>query len=341
VFLALLAFAVVPRAVRADDTLHVVAAFPGGIEVLENVARYGGLYKAEHLDVDKQYSGSPYICAQLAASGKVDVCATSIEPSILGYDKGVRLQLFFSRIVTYEYVLAVLADSPIKTLADFKGADIGEASPGSPAEVAANDMLAGAGLKRSDYTFVPVGGGAQALAALTSHKVAGNADSASALGTEVAVSHLQVRVFKDPILDSIPDSGFLAPPNVVATKGDLLQRYARAMVKAAILIRVNPQLAARYALQGESVGRAITPDAVRIEAAQLVGMQGHLVGADPMTPRMGETPLSGIATYCRLLNANGLTSTVVPASAVVTNQFIAYANDFDKKAWIAEVKKMR
>ncbi len=338
---ALVALAAGPRAALADDTLRVVASFPGGIELLENVAKFGGLYKAEHVEVDKQYSGSPFTCAQLVASGKADVCATSIEPTIQGYDKGLRLQVFLSRIVTYEYVLAVLDDSPIKTLADFKGAEIGEGSPLSPAEVAANDMLAGAGLRRSDYSFIPVGAGAQALAALAAHRVAGNADSASALDTEGAVSHLKFRIFKDPILDSIPDSGFEASAEAIATKGDLLKRYARAIVKAAMLIRENPRVAARYTLMGESVGQTITPEALRIATAELVAMRGHLIGSDPMQPRLGETPLSGIAFYCKLLYNDGLTSTLVPASAVVTNQFITYANDFDKKAWIAEVKRMR
>jgi NitT/TauT family transport system substrate-binding protein len=339
-FAVLVAFAL-PRVALADDTLHVAAAFPGGIELLENVAKFGGLYKAENLVVDKQYTGNPFVCAQLAATGKIDVCATSIEPAIQGYEKGLHLQVFLSRIVTYEYVLAVLDDSPIKTLGDFKGTDIGEASPGSPAEVVAVDMLAGAGLKKSDYTFVPVGAGAQALAALVAHKVAGNADSASALGTEGAVSHLKFRIFKDPILDSIPDSGFLAPPDVIANKGDLLRRYARALVKAAILIRENPQVAARYTLMGESVGQAITPDALRIATAELIALRDHLVGADPTVPMLGETPISGLALYCKLLYDMGRTSVLVPASAVATNQFIAYANDFDKKAWIAEVKRMR
>jgi hypothetical protein len=35
---------------------------------------------------------------------------------------------------------------------------------------------------------------------------------------------------------------------------------------------------------------------------------------------------------------NGLTTSVVPASAIVTDQFIDYANDFDHKAFIAKAK---
>ena len=340
VLCAVAALAWQPRPAAADDTIHVVASFPGGIEVLENVAKFGGLFKAEHLDVDKQYSGSASGCAQLAGSGKADICATSIEPTIQGYSKGLRLQIFFSRVATYEYLLAVLDDSPIKTLAEFKGKDIGEPNAASATEVSANDMLAGAGLRRSDYNFVPVGAGAQALAALVTHKVAGLSDSATALGTEGAVSHLKFRMFRDPILDSIPNAGFEARPDVIATKGDLLRRYARAIVKAALLIRMNPGVAARYALMGESVGQKITPDALAIAKQELIGLQGHLVGADPSSDRIGEMPVKGIALYCKALYDAGLTPTLVPVADIVTNQFIAYANGFDKKAWIAEVRKM-
>ena len=339
--LAVTALACLPRVAVADDTLVVGASFAGGIEVLENVAKFGGLYKAEHLDVDKQYTGSAGLCAQLAAGGKIDVCATSIEPLILGYAKGLRLQVFFSRIATYEYVLAVPADGPIKTLADFKGNVIGEVSPGSPSELSANDMLAGAGLRRSDYTFAAVGAGAQALSALTSGKVAGFSDSATALMTEGAVSGIRFRYFKDPILDSIPNSAFYARPEVIAAKGDVLRRYARAIVKAAILIRENPRAAARYALMGEGLGKAITPEAVEIEMKQLIALQGHLVGVDPADPRIGATPLAGVAVYCKLFSEGGMTSARVPAAAIVTNQLIPFANDFDRRAWIAAVKRMK
>jgi len=339
--IALLALAAVPRPAWADDTLHVTASFAGGIEVFENVAKFGGIYDAEHVKVDKSYSGSGSICVQLAATGKVDVCATSIEPTILGYDKGVRLQMFLSRIHDYEFVLAVLADSPIKTLADFRGKDIGQPSIGDVSEVATNDMLQGAGLKKSDYTYVPVGVGGQALAALTGHKVDAISTSATALGTEAAVAHLNFRIFRDPLLDNIPDSGFEARPDVIAAKGDLIKRYVRAIIKAAILIRENPQVAARYALMGENVGTAITPEALKTETAELISLQSHFMGVNPFDPHLGQNPVRALELYCRFLHDTGWTSTLVPASAIVTNQFIAYGNDFDKKAWIAEVKKMR
>jgi NitT/TauT family transport system substrate-binding protein len=327
-----------PRPAAADDTLNLVSSFPGGTEVLEIVAKRAGLFQAEHLDVEKSYSGNISVCAQMVASGKGDVCGMSIESIILGYPKGLRLQTFLTRNRRYGFVLAVPDDSPIRTLADFKGQPIGEPGLASPVEVPAIDMLMGAGLKRSDIVFTPVGVEAQALAALTSHKIAALADTTAALATKSAVSGIKFRIFRDPILDSVPNNAFAARPDVIVAKADILRRYSRAIVKSAILIYENPALAARYEL--ESVGEPVTPEAIRKEVAQLASFRDDIIG-DPSIARMGYTPLSGVARYCKFFNDLGLTSSLVPAGDIVTNQFVAYANDFDKKAWIANVKHMR
>jgi ABC-type nitrate/sulfonate/bicarbonate transport system substrate-binding protein len=337
----LLAALCLPRPAAADDTLTVVSSFPGGIEVLEEVANKGGLYKAEHLNVDKVYSGNASACAQMVGTGKGDVCGMSIESIISGYPKGLRLQTFLSRNRSYDYVLAVPSDSPIRTLADFKGQPIGEPGVASPVEIAANDMLMGAGLKRSDIVFVPVGVEGQALAALTSKKIAGLADSDVAVATKTAVSGIKFRIFRDPILDSLPNVAFAARPDVIAAKADVLKRYARAIVKAALLIHFNPELAARYALESEGGGSNITPAAIQTEVKQLASLRDELIGADPANPRIGAMPLKGVQLYCKFFYDTGLTSTLVPATEIVTNQFVDYANDFDKKAWIADVKRMR
>jgi NitT/TauT family transport system substrate-binding protein len=338
---ALLALLCAPRPAVADDTLHVVSSAPGGIEVLENVAKNAGIYKAEHLDVDKQYSGSASACAQIVATGKADVCAMSIEPVITGYSKGLRLQIFLARSRSYDYQVAVLSDSPIHTLSDFKGKSIGEPNAGSNVEVATNDMLTGAGLKKSDYTFIPVGVGGSALSALTSKKIDAMATSAVELGTFTAVGHVSFRIFKDPILDSLPNVGFAARPDTLAAKADVLKRFARAIVKAALLIRENPQVAARFALQGEAIGGTLTPEAIQNETQTLQSLQNELVGGDPSSTRIGFVPINGVQLYCKFMYDAGLTPALVPAAAIVTNEVVPFANDFDHKAWIAEVKAMK
>jgi NitT/TauT family transport system substrate-binding protein len=339
---ALLATAGSVRPVLADDDkLTVVSGSQptAFFEVLGDVALYGGFYKAEHLNVEINYAGNPYIATQLVASGKGDICSLALEPIIQGYDKGVRLTSFFARDPHYEYAIGVLADSPIKTLADFKGKSIGEYSAGSGAEISTNSMLQGAGLTKADYTYIPIGNGAQAITALTSGKVAGAAFPFVELQLYVAQADQKYRYFWHPVLKDIGDVGYAASPATIASKADLFKRFARANAKAAILIRVNPTLAAKYFLQG--AGIKITDDAIAREAKLLASAYDQLPGFDPASKTIGKMSTTGMGILAKFLYDNGLTKEVVPTSSLVTDQFIAYANDFDHVAFIAEAKKMR
>jgi NitT/TauT family transport system substrate-binding protein len=339
---ALLAFAWVPRpAIADDDTLTVIGASntAGFFEVIDHVAVGAGFYKAEHLNVQKQYIASAAATAQLVASGKADIASCAFDPIWQGYEKGLRLQFFFQSDPQYVYVLGVLDNSPIRSLADFKGTDIGETTAGSASEVGARSLLGGAGLARSDYAFVPIGSGAAALAAIESKKVAGVAVPGAELSLEAAAGNVKFRIFRHPILKNIGTYGFAATPATIAAKPDQLRRFSRALVKAALLIRENPQLAARYFVEGS--GQPLTDQAVENEVKVLAMSQGDLAGADPSNPKIGYMSPRDMGVYSKFFSDNGLTGVFVPPSAVVTNQFIAFANDFDRKTFIAQAKLMK
>jgi NitT/TauT family transport system substrate-binding protein len=325
----------------ADDTINVVSgATPAAFfEVLGDVAEYAGFYKEEHLIVNKDYAGNPGAATQLVASGKGDVSTATLEPIIYGYDKGLRLTAFFSRDPGYEWVVAVLADSPIKTLSDFKGKTVGEISLGDPSEMVAEQTLAGAGLKKSDYSFLPIGVGSAAVAAMTSKKVDAVAFPYPELAIDTAVTGLKFRYFWHPILRDVPDVGYAAAPATIANKADALKRFCRANVKAAILIRVNPALAASYFLKGEGV--QATPEALAKETHLLETAYDQLPGEVPTSTTIGYIPPRGISVLATFLAENGYTPSVVPTSSIVNDAFIAYANDFDHKAFIAQAKAMK
>jgi NitT/TauT family transport system substrate-binding protein len=336
---AALALAWLPRPVLADDTLHVLGASNGAgfFEVIDHVAQEAGFFAQEHLLIDKQYI-SPYTAAQLVASGKADICTLAFEPIVQGYEKGLKLEYFLGEDPRFVNAIGVLDDSPIHTLADFKGADIGEASPASPAETTANSMLAGAGLKRSDYQYVTIGYGAQALSSMQTKKVAGAVLPVGEFDLEAVGGNVKFRIFRDPVLDDIGTYGFAATATTIQTKADQLRRYSRAIVKAAILTRENPELAAKYFLLGAD--EQVTPDAIAREAKVIRLSIGDIIGVDPTSKKIGYMPMRGMDVYDKFLAANGVTKTVVPASAVVTNEFVDYANDFDHKAFIAYVKRL-
>jgi NitT/TauT family transport system substrate-binding protein len=323
-----------PRAADADDALTLIAGnpTPGIFDTLELVAAGAGFYKLEHLNVTKDYSANPSTATQLVASGKADVLTTSVEPVLTGYEKGVRLQFFLSRQARYSYVLGVLSDSPIRSLADFSGKTLGETNAGGAAEVATESMLGGAGLKSGDYSFVPIGTGAQGLTAITSKRVDAVAFPLLEIVRDEVVGHIAFRVFRHPILRDIGNVAFAAPPAMIAAKSDVLKRFSRAIVMAALFVRANPVAAARLYLQGS--GQPVTPEAVAETAHIYELLRDDLLAADPADKRIGLVSASGLELYDRYLVDYGFAHQVAPASALATDRFIAYANDFDHRALI-------
>jgi NitT/TauT family transport system substrate-binding protein len=324
---------------RADDTLTIMqgAIAPGLYGVLEIVAQDVGFFKQEHVNFTAQLANSPSVAAQLVATGRGDICSLSAEAVLQGYEKGLRLEYFFAHAARYSNVLAVLDDSPIKTLSDFKGKNIGVINIGSAGEVTAELMLAGAGLKPTDVTFSPIGVGAQALEALVDKHVDAIAfPTGEAVPMEV-IGNVKMRMFRDPTLGDIANAGLAASPATIQNKADVLKRFTRAVVMASLFVRYNPAVSARFFMQAQG---KTTPEAIARETQELTLLEADLPGADPANKRIGEFPLRDMQVLSRTLHDYGMTSSVVPASAIVTNQFIAYANDFDHQAVIALAKSM-
>jgi len=329
-----------PRPAAAADSLTVVTgSLPTAFyEVITYVADQAGFFKEQNLDVTVNFAGNPNIAAQLISSGKGDIGAGAIEPLITGYEKGVRLQVFYMRSPKNSYAIGVEENSPIKTLADFKGALIGEYSLGSTAEDYATPMLLGAGLHKGDFSFIPIGSGSQAIQALTSNRVAAAAFPYLELLLYVVNANQKYRFFFNPIEDSVPNTGYTASPQTLQTKGDAIRRFCRALAEASVFIRVNPEVAARYYLKGAQ--QPITPDAIAKEVTLLKIAQDLLPGADPMSKRIGNVPLAGMAILSKALYDGGRTQQIVPPAGFATGDFIAYANDFDHAALIKRAKAM-
>jgi ABC-type nitrate/sulfonate/bicarbonate transport system substrate-binding protein len=200
-------------------------------------------------------------------------------------------------------------------------------------------MLEGAGLKRSDFTYIPIGNGAQAIQALTSKRVAGAAFPYVELQIYVVTAGQKYRYFWHPILKDIGDVGYAATPATIQAKADQLRRFSRANAKAAVLIRVNPKLAARYFLQG--AGIKITDESLANETRLLSLAQDQLPAFNPTSKTIGKMSVVGMGLLASFIYQNGLTSQLVPTSALVTDQFIPFANDFDHRALIEQAKNMQ
>lgn len=334
---ALLALLAWPRPAAADDTLTVIGITASSLfEVVDDVAEHAGFFKAEHLNVVIQYAGNPAVAIQALATGKGDVASGNINGIVLGYEKGVRMVCFFARTTHLQGVLGVLDSGPIHSLADFKGKTIGETSLGQPGEIFTRALLAGAGLKPSDYSFVGVGLGPTAVAAITQDKIQALTQPYPALRIYEVTAGVKFRYFFQPILNDVPDDDYFATPATIANKADALRRFSRAYVKASIFVHENPQVAARWFVADS--GDKVTDQSVADEVRVLALTQELFPGNNPANKRIGEIPLRGMRIYNKFMYDNGLTSQIVPADAMVTDQFIDFANNFDRQALITQAK---
>jgi NitT/TauT family transport system substrate-binding protein len=344
--LALTAFALAApfapaRAQVQDETLSIIAGnpAPGIFDTLEIIADGAGYYKQQHLVVSKDYAANPGTAAQLVATGKADVASLSLEPVLLGTEHGLHLVAFLSRQARFSYVLAVLSDSPIKTLADFKGVStIGEANAGSSAEPAIASMLNGVGIPSSAFSFVPIGIGASGLSAFTSHRIQASAFPFLEIVNDTVGGGVTFRVFRHPILKDIGNVGYAATPATLQSKADQLRRFSRAIVEASLFVRLNPSAAARLYLQGSN--QKVTPDALRTTTRVLTLLQDDFPAADPASRRIGLVSPRNMELYSRYLAQYGFLKAPVVGTSIATDQFIGYANDFDHKALEAQILRM-
>jgi ABC-type nitrate/sulfonate/bicarbonate transport system substrate-binding protein len=122
-------------------------------------------------------------------------------------------------------------------------------------------------------------------------------------------------------------------------KTEALKRFSRAIVKASLLVRYNPRAAARALLAAD--GQPSDDAALAAKTAELTVWEEDLPASDPDNPRIGEISMAGMQSYIQLLADAGAIKAVIPASQVVTEEFIPYANDFDRKAFEQSAKAAR
>ena len=194
------------------------------MDTLDLVAQGAGLYAAEDLTVTKVFVGGASEATDVVSAGEGDICPIGVEPVISGHEVGVLLKMFLARMGRYTYVLSVLDESPIQTLADFRGATIGIHQIGArplSGQIAVETALQAAGLAKSDYTLEAIGFTDVALAALTSRRVSAAAFPFYEL-IPYQIGGTKLRTFRHPVLMDVVNAGYAASPATIAARPDAL-----------------------------------------------------------------------------------------------------------------------
>jgi len=138
-----------------------------------SIAERLGYFKDEGIDVEiiDFQGGSKSL--QAVVGGSADVVSGAFEHTISMQTRGQQMRAFVLQGRAPQVVFAVNNKTMpgYKTLSDLKGKKIGVTAPGSSSQVLANFVLARAGIKPSDVSFVGVGASSAAVAAIRSGQI--------------------------------------------------------------------------------------------------------------------------------------------------------------------------
>jgi NitT/TauT family transport system substrate-binding protein len=132
------------------------------------IAERRNLFKQQGLDVEINDFAGGARSLQALIGGSVDVVAGAYEHTIRMQAKGQDVRAVIELLRFPTIVIAVRKDlaGKVKTAADFKGLKIGVTAPGSSTYLTAVHAMVKSGLKAADASFIGVGGGASAVAAM-------------------------------------------------------------------------------------------------------------------------------------------------------------------------------
>ncbi|WP_258002247.1 ABC transporter substrate-binding protein [Burkholderia sp. WAC0059] len=332
----------------AADTVTVALAIPptvtdGGIWSIGNEL---GIWKKENLDVRTlTFDGAGALVPQVA-SGHVTIGLPVVDPILASYAAGrtdLPVRYFYNATPAYTMEFAVLAGSPIKTLADLKGKKIGVGALTWGTIPSTRAVLREAGLAQGDYDILPVGVLGPGFHALITGQIdALNYNSSWHDMLELSGTPLR-RIVYPGIFGQMNANGFIANTAALQANPGLYARFGRAYTEAQVACAANVQLCVEsfWRQHPEAKPTAGDPATNLKNAEELVQRRLARVMFDPSgherTP--GEFDLAIIRQFVARMAADGeFASTRVPVDALFTNELVPQFRQFDENAIRAEAR---
>lgn len=300
-----------------------------------------GYFKEEGLDVEYVvFDGTATLMPQVAQK-RVFTAWPNPDVLILARQPGrdpLPMKCAYNGVRTTAWEYAVLADSPVKSLADLKGRKIGVISlamgsvPITKSLLGELKMAAGA-----DYQLVPVGQGATAFRALTEKQVdALNLFDGQHLALEFTGA--KIRRLEQPAKYVNQFSNcWVVHNDTLNERPDTVARFGRAFAKASVACQANwgecvrnfwshfPAQKPTEGTEEEKLSRGV---------AQLRSRTDKFFAFPPGKARnFGEYYEEDWRNFVDVLHAGGQIATKdLPLGELYTNQFVAEYNRFDAAA---------
>ena len=260
------------------------------------IAEQRGYFKAEGLDVEISDFAGGSRALQALVGGSADVVNGAYEHTINMQAKNQPIMSVVLQGRAPQIVMAVSTKTMpgYKSIADLKGKKIGVTAPGSSTAMMASYVLAKAGLKASDVSFIGVGASSGAIAAVKS----GQVDAIANLDPVITMLQrdnlikvvADTRTLKDTQAvygGPMPAACLYTPVKFVQDNPGTTQALANAMVRAlrwlqkagpSDIVKTVPDSyllgdRALYLAAWERVREAISPDGLMPEAGPATALR--------------------------------------------------------------------
>ncbi len=292
------------------------------------VAEHAGFFKEEGLDVQMNYASNAGMAAQLVAAGNGDLAVNTFEPTAQGVEKGMKTKIFLQTNESMLYYVGIPQDSGIKEISDLKGKKIGVSNLGSSALPIIKSMLDESGVPHSSSTFLPVGVGGQAMAALNTGKV-----DALALWDGIYFGlergGAKLNYLYHPTLHKFGNFGYMTSDQALKNKNDELCAFGRAVGKANYFLHENPRAVVPMYWESNPSARGNgDEDAFNKTLDEITKMVATYGSGDTF----GAIDKQGFTAYLSMLKEQGYISKPLSVEDVATDALTACANEFDKDA---------
>jgi NitT/TauT family transport system substrate-binding protein len=280
-------------------------------------------------------------CVKNVATRELPFSVPSIEPLGIIHAQGVKAKNFYTAYQTNIYGIAVPLDSPVKTIADLKGKNIGVISMASGGVLVARALVKAAGLDPDRDVRIVVAGEAAQTAALVR---SGQVQALSQFDTQYALTEnagVKLRMLDTKSIATFPSNGIIALDETLQKQRAEAVALAQGYAKGTIFALNNPEAAIRILWSVFPYTKATGKDeatALRDDLKTLKARAEHWKLEPAGVTQWGENSQEHYDAYLKFLLANGVLKQPVTAKDVTTNDLIADINKFDA-AEVAEMAK--
>ena len=311
------------------------------------VAELMNYFSDEGLEVSlKTFAGGANTVAQ-TVNKAADISLPGNEPVIIGKQAGrdpLPVKFYYNASPTNIWEMVVLADSPIKTLKDLKGRNIGIFAPSASNVPQIKAVLRRQGMDPDkDVQMRSIGLGAGALNALKTGVVdviaLYDTEHAAFETTGTAIRRLQ----RDETSDQLFSNGLLAHEDWFkdASRRETLVKFARSYAKGSLFCETNPkacvQLTWRKFPQTKPTGieeSKALQDAIfvlkaKVETQRLRGYQNN---------EYGRYEPARWQTYVDFMLSEKVIEQPVDITSLFTNELVPAINNFDREAVVKQAQ---